>query len=429
MERDQGAALRRVAIVLSSLPDATARRLLASLESDQQRAVRGAIAMLDDVDPLERRRALDGFSHSIRQGRPALAGENDAAQIVLSPVALHRHDPQPASRVETRGATAAGGPAGQQSAFEFLRTIDDTTIAHRIAEEHPQTVAIILASISPRQAAKLLAKLGVGLRAEAMRRLAKLETPPQELVEEVAEQLRKKLLHHLPGDGHGLASAHSQISHSHIHGSTDAVPANPPRSVGQAALQAIMAEINHGASRLDGPTGVGQPAGLGRPAFPASEYHASLAANAGIAPAMSGRPSGDQVVFRDSRSPQTDAVARRETDPGKHRQSTAEIHSQLISMPPESLREALASVDGRLAILALCGLPQATAEAVLKGLPRRQAKQIRQQITSLGMLELREIDAAKAAVAAAARMPANRSSIPISPRAPVAAPTASLAAA
>jgi len=47
----------------------------------------------------------------------------------------------------------------------------------------------------------------------------------------------------------------------------------------------------------------------------------------------------------------------------------------------------------------LCGLPNAKAEALLASLPRRQAKQVRDQLSQLGTLELREIDAAKEVLA------------------------------
>jgi flagellar motor switch protein FliG len=79
--------------------------------------------------------------------------------------------------------------------------------------------------------------------------------------------------------------------------------------------------------------------------------------------------------------------------------STDAIHARLVATPPSVLRQALATLDGRDALLAICGLPSSTAEAILGSLPRRQARQIRQQMASLGMLELSEIDRAKELVA------------------------------
>jgi flagellar motor switch protein FliG len=416
MERDKVAALRRVAIVLSSLPDATARRLLASLEPDHQRAVRATINHLDDVDPLERRRALDGFTHSMRNGRPSLAGENDAAEIVLSRVAIHRDDARLSDRSQAHSANDADSRSGNSSAFAFLSSVDDDAIAHRIKEEHPQTIAIVLAAISPRQAARLLAKLGVALRAETMRRLAKMDTPPPEVVEEIAAQLKLKLVH-----GNSVNSGAAALG---TYSDADAT-IDKPRSAGQAALQAILAEMNH----ANGQPGIGNPAMESgyrniNAAYGGADYHATTRPSGplseraalgresspdntyGAASTRHLRNSLESVAVPDHRAGVANTVEEKINRPAK---SQAEIHSQLISTPPAKLREALASVDGRQAILALCGLPKATAEAVLNDLPRRQAKQIRQQIASFAMVELREIDAAKAAVAKAILPPENRS--------------------
>lgn len=460
MERDKVAALRRVAIVLSSLPDSTARRLLANLELDHQRAVRAAIGHLDDVDPLERRRALDGFTTSIRQGRSSVAGENDAAEIVLSRVAMHRDDGRvPNPTQDNRGVVLDGPKTGGSAAFAFLSAVDDDAIAHRIKDEHPQTIATVLASIAPRQAARLLAKLGVALRAETMRRLAKMDVPTPEVVEEIAAQLKQKLVHANGGMATTATSATFVDSSTQTGSST-----GQSRSPGQAALQAILAEMNpnngqpasgipglqsgytggytgdYTSGYTSGYTGsyTGGSATYGGEEYTANDRRSGQSSD----PTPRGRAASqderhESVPLRrpgiaiDSTSasnhhPESAKEANAKVD--RPTKSIAEVHSQLISTPPAKLREALASVDGRQAILALCGLPKATAEAVLSDLPRRQAKQIRQQIASLGMLELREIDAAKEAVANAIRPAENRSLRRVAPG-PMATSSATLAAA
>ncbi|HBJ37237.1 MAG TPA: hypothetical protein DDZ51_21270 [Planctomycetaceae bacterium] len=424
MERDRIAALRRVAIVLSSLPDATARRLLASLEPDHQRSVRAAISHLDDVDPLERRRALDGFTHSIRHGRSSLAGENDAAEIVLSRVALHRDDARLSDRSQGNFAKGSDGTAGDSSAFAFLSTVDDDAIAHRIKEEHPQTIAIVLAAVAPRQAARLLAKLGVALRAETMRRLAKMDDPPTEVVEEIAAQLKQKLVHG-NGQRHGAVATGDSTSGTSASGQ--------PRSPGQAALQAILAEMNQ--ANGSSPVG-GEYSATGRMATHSSEH--SVLGRGSSFEGVSRRHTDNSVESSSAPVHRSDEGNKLNEKIAPIAKSNAEVHSQLISTPPAKLREALASVDGRQAILTLCGLPKAVAEAVLNDLPRRQAKQIRQQIASFAMVELREIDAAKEAVAKAILPPENRSPARVPPRpvspssmspGPMATPSATLAAA
>ncbi|MEM9589433.1 MAG: hypothetical protein AAGA03_19280, partial [Planctomycetota bacterium] len=64
-------SLRRVAIVLSSLPAASAAKLLGSLSAESKAEVRSVMANLADVDPMERRLAMQSFSGMVRDQSPA----------------------------------------------------------------------------------------------------------------------------------------------------------------------------------------------------------------------------------------------------------------------------------------------------------------------------------------------------------------------
>ena len=67
MSGEREAALRRIAIVLSSLPPAVATRLLGELDGNSKQLVRRTMTGLSDVDPLERKRAIQAFAGSVRQ--------------------------------------------------------------------------------------------------------------------------------------------------------------------------------------------------------------------------------------------------------------------------------------------------------------------------------------------------------------------------
>lgn len=407
MELDQAAALRRVAIVLSSLPEAMATRLLGELSSDQQHAVQAAVRGLADIDPLERRRTLDAFAASMRRGQAASARENDAAEIVLSQVAQQHSAAAPGGAPAARPTAPrpAGAAADGPPPLDFLRHVDDDRLAEQVCDEHPQTIAIILASIAPAQAARILPKFTAEIRAETMRRLAKLQPPDPEVIAEISSQLKSKLL--VAG---AVPNPQSSLRYQ---GTTAQTP------IGQAALRAILAEMpdaadhplrrdpavdpgepssaaaRHAASgspssgSLDGnwSSSASSPRAVGPRIAPASTTHLPAAP---ASPLATNQPSGRAVPPQ----PASDAA----TGP-----SAEAIDAQLIALPPEQLRAALASVPTRQSLLALCGLPRFTADQVLTALPRRQARQIRQQINALGTLELREIDRAKALVAQAAR--------------------------
>jgi len=371
MDHDSEAALRRVAIVLSSLPETTVARLMMGLGDEQQRAVRTAIGRLSDVDPLERRRVLDAFANSVRRGNGPLANENDAAEIVLSRAARQH----PSSRSPHRSPAAA-----PTAPLAFLSAVDDDALAAEIQQEHPQTIAIILASLAPTQAARMLQRLDVTTRQETMRRLGKLDAPSPEVINDIGGQLKNKLL--ASGARLGMAA-------------TERMGSGAKGKVGQVALRAILAAM---------------PVAGEAPSSAASSATASPANfdSALLSGALRDAPTSRHPVHSGSGSQGRSAPAsrdqtRRQSWPEPAAIESAEaIHARLVALPTERLRQALASVETRQSLLALCGLPSATAEKVLAALPRRQARQVRRQLADLGTIELREIDRAKAAVAAAA---------------------------
>lgn len=374
MERAKAAALRRVAIVLSSLPEATASKLLGDLDAESQRAVGRALRELDDVDPLEQRRALDGFARSVRQRRSPLAGQNDAAEVVFSQVALQRGD-RPAT-----GDKPASGGADPEGRFAFLRDCDDDQLAATVRGEHPQTIAIILASLAPRKAATLLPKLGVVLRSDVMQRLAKLQRPAPEIVDEIASHLKQQLQ---------LAQAAGAGSTQHW--PATASQADGPTSMGQAALQAILQEMPQQ-----------PPPAAAQTPQPSSEHDAVMQAYARAVQPSQQRASGPidlATPTQPANRPAGNDVGigrpqqRRERGPGEP--SADQMQTDLVLSSPQRLREALASIDARQALLAMLGLPTATAEAVLGSLPKRQARKIRQQLNTLDGVQLRQIDVAK----------------------------------
>jgi len=81
--------------------------------------------------------------------------------------------------------------AGQ---LESLQKADPQQLAKFLENEHPQTVALILAHLDGAQASALLMKLPDQVRAEAVRRLAQLRQFSPEMAEKVSVVLNRRLL-------------------------------------------------------------------------------------------------------------------------------------------------------------------------------------------------------------------------------------------
>jgi flagellar motor switch protein FliG len=77
--------------------------------------------------------------------------------------------------------------------FAFARESDPAQLAQFIGNEHPQTIALILAHLPATQAAQTMTHLAPELRTEVALRIATMDRTPPEVVDQVEDVLRRKL--------------------------------------------------------------------------------------------------------------------------------------------------------------------------------------------------------------------------------------------
>jgi flagellar motor switch protein FliG len=77
--------------------------------------------------------------------------------------------------------------------FDFLRKTDPTQLFTFIQNEHPQTIALILAYLEPDQAASVLGALPQESQADVAKRIATMDRTSPEVVREVERVLERKL--------------------------------------------------------------------------------------------------------------------------------------------------------------------------------------------------------------------------------------------
>jgi flagellar motor switch protein FliG len=79
------------------------------------------------------------------------------------------------------------------SNFEYLQKADPEQLAKFVQEEHPQTVAVVLAHLGPKVASRLLVLLPEATRAMAMSRLAEMRPFSPEFVNTISLVLHRKV--------------------------------------------------------------------------------------------------------------------------------------------------------------------------------------------------------------------------------------------
>lgn len=81
----------------------------------------------------------------------------------------------------------------QEVPFQFLKKADPGQISSFIQEEHPQTIALIVAHLNPGMAAIILSSLPQEVQSDVIMRIASMDRTAPEIVHEVEKVLERKM--------------------------------------------------------------------------------------------------------------------------------------------------------------------------------------------------------------------------------------------
>lgn len=182
----EGAGLRKAAILLVSLDADAASRLLAQFDPPDQERLTREIVRLEEQPPLpeERDAVLREFAATFRSAQAVDRGGLRSARAILEKL----HPADEARRILEAVETSLG-----RARFQFLNKVDVQNVVAFIADEHPQTIALILSYLPPAQAARLLEALPLAKQQEVVRRLAALGPTHPTVVTQVEKALESRL--------------------------------------------------------------------------------------------------------------------------------------------------------------------------------------------------------------------------------------------
>lgn len=379
--QEREAMLRRVAIVLSSLPPTVASKLIGSIAPTSKQDIRRVMTSLEDVDPLERRRAFHAFKVSVEEQYhtfgpdPSLERQVPNRHPASDTGPTHSGLNHPGTRHAASANATAGASAGanhkgttaasrvmagdsvrQHSAplnlasdgasvtpMSFLDDVEDQVLLQLLKGEHPQTIAVVLASIRPEQAGRILPQLDARTQTETLHRIGRLDGFPDAAITEVAEHFKQRIVEQ-----------------------TNLQTASPGRNALDAILAAMPAQAssqsNHSVATAVQPTQAPPPA-----VFPsADEPQQDLAHKIRLAEHTlpdTIDEGGDDHQHHPSVRPASSrgTASDRSTSGGRNNpsplHSTDSIHNHLQTMAAAKLCEALGRVDTRVAMLASAGCP------------------------------------------------------------------------
>ncbi|MFK7828952.1 MAG: flagellar motor switch protein FliG [Congregibacter sp.] len=182
---DKLSGAQRAAIFLLGVGEESAATIMRHMEPREVQRVGEAMASLVGVSDDQLAAVLENFHDDAKAVNPLGIGAVDFAQRVMVQALGEEKARSVMSKVLPGQAKTRG--------IEALKWMDSAAVAAIIVEEHPQIVAIVLASLDDDQAAAVLAHLPEGLRVDAMMRVAKLEMIDPSAMDELDKVLEKQL--------------------------------------------------------------------------------------------------------------------------------------------------------------------------------------------------------------------------------------------
>ncbi len=176
--------LRKAAILLVQLGREQASKVMGKLPEPMVEELTAEIVRLRDVswDDAE---AVVGEAYSSLLGVEVAGrgGMELAKQLLARSLGAERAE----EIMERLGATLADMP------FEALRRADARQLITFLADEHPQTIALVLAHLGPGQSAVVLSGFSQKLQADVAHRIARMEQANPDVIRIVERELDRRM--------------------------------------------------------------------------------------------------------------------------------------------------------------------------------------------------------------------------------------------
>ncbi len=177
-------SLRKAAVFLMALGSEPAGQVMAKLPDDMIETLTSAISNIGHVTYTEKRSILKEFIAISSQISGLAFGGKETAKHILE------------AGFGTRMANSLLERAtafNEIKSFEHLKSVDPVTISNYLKNEHPQTIAVVLAHMDPRNSGPILELLPAELQGNVAHRMAVLEAPNQETLKAVEDVLARQL--------------------------------------------------------------------------------------------------------------------------------------------------------------------------------------------------------------------------------------------
>ena len=175
---------QKAAIFLVTLGSEISAEIFKHLREDEIEQLTFEIARLETIEPEDRDRVLMEFQELMMAQDFISTGGIDYARELLE----KSLGTQKAVDIINRLTSSL-----QVRPFDFIRRTDPAHLLNFIQQEHPQTIALILAYLEPQKASIILGSLPHEIQSDVAKRIATMDRTSPEVLREVERVLEKKL--------------------------------------------------------------------------------------------------------------------------------------------------------------------------------------------------------------------------------------------
>ena len=184
-EASELSGAQRAAIFLLGVGEDSAAAIMRHMAPKEVQRVGEAMAQLSDVSDDQISAVVQEFTDKVSQVNPIAIGAGDFTKRVMVQALGENRARSMLSKVMQGNASNKG--------LDSLKWMDARSVTALIREEHPQIVAIVLASLDDDHAAQVLAMLPDNLRTDVVLRIAKLDLIDPAALEQLDQVLEKQL--------------------------------------------------------------------------------------------------------------------------------------------------------------------------------------------------------------------------------------------
>jgi flagellar motor switch protein FliG len=189
-ESDGGRAripgVRKAAILIMAVGEELARNLIQSLSEGDVQRIADEISNIGEVSDEQLDEVMSEFHGRVQSQGYMLRGGHDYAARLLT----EAFGPARADQLLAQANTVRERTTGD---LAMLQKMEPQQLSKFLENEHPQTVALVLAHLDSKRGSGVLMHLGSQMRVEAVRRLAEMRQFSPEMAQKVALVLHRRM--------------------------------------------------------------------------------------------------------------------------------------------------------------------------------------------------------------------------------------------